>query len=131
MIGLDTNVLIRYIAQDDAIQTPIATRLFESFNSEKPGFISVVALIETAWVLRSFYDVTRQQLQRVIETLLRTRGIVIERSDLVWTALSAHSRGNADFAEYLIERHGRDAGCEYTLTFDRDAANMMGMKLLK
>ena len=48
MIGLDTNVLIRYIAQDDAIQTPIATRLFESFNSEKPGFISVVALIETA-----------------------------------------------------------------------------------
>jgi len=46
-------------------------------------------------------------------------------------ALSAHSRGDAYFADYLIERHGRDAGCEYTLTFDHDAANMMGMKLLK
>ena len=131
MIGLDTNVIIRYIAQDDPMQTPVAARLFESFNSEKTGFISVVALIETAWVLCSFYDVTRKQLHRVIETLLRTRGVVVERSDLVWMALSAHSRGNADFADYLIERYGRDAGCEYTLTFDRDAANMMGMKLLK
>ena len=131
MIGLDSNVIIRYVAQDDAIQTPVAARVFESFNSETPGFISVVALIETAWVLRSFYDVSRQQIQRVIETLLRTRGVVVERSDLVWMALGAYSRGNTDFGDYLIERHGRAAGCEYTVTFDRDAANTAGMKLLK
>jgi len=131
MIGLDSNVIVRYIAQDDSVQSPIATRLFESLRPEEPGFISVVALIETVWVLRSFYDASRPQIQRVIETLLRTRGVRVERSDLVWTALGAYSRGNADFGDYLIERHGHAAGCEFTLTFDRDASNTAGMKLLR
>ena len=131
MIGLDSNIIVRYIAQDDPIQSAVATRLFESLTPEEPGFVSTVALIETVWVLRSFYDVSRNHLQRVIDTLLRTRGVVVERSDLVWTALSAYSRGNADFADYLIERHGHAAGCDYTLTFDRDAVNSAGMKLLK
>ena len=131
MIGLDSNIIVRYLTQDDNIQSSAATRLFESLTPEEPGFVSTVALIETVWVLRSFYDVSRTHLQRIIDTLLRTRGVVVERSDLVWMALSAHSRGNADFADYLIERHAHAAGCEYTLTFDRDAVNTAGMKLLK
>jgi predicted nucleic-acid-binding protein len=131
MIGVDSNVIIRYVAQDDVVQSASATRLFESFSSDAPGFISVVALIETVWVLRSFYDSSRQQIQRVIQTLLRARGVVVERSDLVGTALSAYSQGNADFADYLIERHGRAAGCDYSMTFDRDVANTAGMKLLR
>ncbi len=131
MIGLDTNVIIRFVAQDDAIQTPVATRLFESFNFEKPGFISMVALVETVWVMRSFYDASRQQIQRVVEALLRTRGVIVERSDLVWMALGEYCRGNADFGDYLIEQYGREAGCEYTLTFDRSASNTAGMKLLR
>ncbi len=131
MIGLDTNIIVRYLTQDDDIQSSLATRLFESLTPEEPGFVSTVALIETVWVLRSFYDVSRDRLQPIIDTLLRTRGVVVERSDLVWMALSAHSRGNADFADYLIERHAHAAGCEYTLTFDRDGVNTAGMKLLK
>jgi predicted nucleic-acid-binding protein len=131
MISLDTNVIVRYVAQDDAVQSPIATRLIESLSPERPGFISIVALIETIWVLRSFYDASRQHIQKVVEALLRTRGLRLERSDLVWTALRGYSQGAADFADYLIERFGDDSGCEYTSTFDKDAVASAGMKLLR
>jgi predicted nucleic-acid-binding protein len=131
MIGLDSNVIIRYLAQDDAIQSPVATRLLESFNSETVGFVSVVALIETVGVLRSFYDASRQQIQGVVEALLRSKGLVVEHSDLAWIAIRAYAQGKADFSDYLIECHSRAAGCEYTVTFDRDAASSGGMKLLK
>jgi predicted nucleic-acid-binding protein len=130
MIGLDTNIIIRYIAQDDAAQSPVATRLFESLTVEEPGFITVVALVETVWVLRSFYDSSRQQIGRVIETLLRAKGVLVERSDLVWLALGDYARGKADFSDYMMERCGRAAGCDYTLTFDREASASAGMKLL-
>jgi predicted nucleic-acid-binding protein len=131
MIGLDSNVIIRYVTQDDPVQSAAATQVFESFTPEMPGFVPVVVLIETVWVLRSFYNASREQIKRIIEDLLRSRGVVVERSDLIWTALGAYSRGNADFGDYLIERSAHSAGCEYTLTFDRDAANSAGMKLLK
>ena len=131
MIGLDTNVLVRFITQDDGVQTPLATRLIESCNAERPGFISLATLTEMVWVLRSFYDAPRERIQRVIETLLRSNGLRVERSELVWMALHAYIRGTADFADYLIERCGHDAGCDYSVTFDRDAAASAGMKLLR
>ena len=131
MIGLDTNVVVRYLTQDDPAQSTLASRLFDSLDGEKPGFISTIALIKTTWVLRSFYDSSRHQMQRVVETLLRARGVVVERSDLVWLALDDYKRGTADFSDYLIERCGRAARCDYTVTFDRDAANSAGMKFLK
>jgi predicted nucleic-acid-binding protein len=131
MIGVDSNVIIRYLVQDDALQSPLATRLLESFNPDTVGFVSVVALIETVWVLRSFYDASRQQIQTVVEMLLRSKGLIVEHSDLAWMALRAYAQGNADFSDYLIECHSRAAGCEYTVTFDRDAASSAAMKLLK
>lgn len=131
MIGLDSNVIVRYMTQDDAIQSPIATRTFEAFTPEKPGFVSIVTLIETVWVLRSFYDASRKQIQTAVEKLLRSRGVIVDRSDVVWVALGEYAGGNADLADYLIERLGHAAGCDYTLTFDHDAANTAGMRLLK
>lgn len=131
MIGLDTNVIVRFMMEDDPVQTPIAGRLFASFAPENPGYVSMVTLVELVWVLRSSYDATREQIQRVIATLLRSRGLRVERSDLAWLALSAYSRGTADFADYLIERGGKAFGCDYSVTFDRDAANSAGMKLLQ
>ena len=130
MTGLDTNVIVRYVMQDDPDQSEIALRLFESFTPEDPGFISVVALIETVWVLRSFYDASNQQIRRVLEILLRARGVVVERSDLVWLALRAYSKGSADLEDHLIQLLGKAAGCEYTLTFDRQASKSAGMELL-
>lgn len=50
MIGLDTNVLVRYLAQDDPTQSPRATEIIEQeISKEKPGYISSVVLVETVW----------------------------------------------------------------------------------
>lgn len=131
MIGLDTNVLARYIAQDDPHQSPVATKLIESLTAEEPGFVSLVTLVELGWVLESCYDFSRQQLGAAVELLTRTREIVLDRPEAVMRALRLFATGSADFADCLIERLGAEAGCEKTVTFDTAAAKSAGMVLLR
>jgi predicted nucleic-acid-binding protein len=130
MIGLDTNVLVRYIMQDDAKQAPLATRLVESLSAEAPGFLPLVAVVELAWVLSSAYDLDRAQLVEAFEGVLRTKELVIERAEVVWKALRAFQSANADFADCLIAHSAASAGCEKTMTFDRGAAKSAGMTLM-
>lgn len=130
MIGLDTNVLVRYIAQDDSRQSPKATRLIESFTAEAPGYVSVVSVVELVWVLTGCYASTKAELCEVLETLLRAKGIVVAHADIVWKALRLFREGSADFADCLIERLANEAGCSHTTTFDRDAAKHCGMRLM-
>jgi predicted nucleic-acid-binding protein len=130
MIGLDTNVLVRYIMQDDAKQAPLATRLVESLSAEAPGFLPLVAVVELAWVLSSAYDLDRVQLVEAFEGVLRTKELVIERAEVVWKALRAFQSVNADFADCLIAHSAASAGCEKTMTFDRGAAKSAGMTLI-
>jgi predicted nucleic-acid-binding protein len=130
MIGLDTNVLVRYIMQDDAKQASLATRLVESLSAEAPGFLPLVAVVELAWVLSSAYDLDRAQLVEAFEGVLRTKELVIERAEVVWKALRAFQSVNADFADCLIAHSAASAGCEKTMTFDRGAAKSAGMTLL-
>ena len=130
MIGLDTNVLVRYIMQDDAKQAPLATRLVESLSAEAPGFLPLVAVVELAWVLSSAYDLNRAQLVEVFEGVLRTKELVIERAEVVWKALRAYQSVKADFADCLIAHSAASAGCEKTMTFDRGAAKSAGMTLI-
>jgi predicted nucleic-acid-binding protein len=130
MIGLDTNVLVRYIMQDDAKQAPQATRFVESLSAEAPGYLPLVAVVELAWVLSSAYDLDRAQLVEVFEGVLRTKELVIERAEVVWKALRAFQSANADFADCLITHSAASAGCDKTMTFDRAAAKSGGMTLL-
>jgi predicted nucleic-acid-binding protein len=130
MIGLDTNVLVRYIMQDDARQSPLATRLVESLSADSPGFVPLVSVVELAWVLSSAYELDRAQLVQAFEGLLRTKELVVDRAETVWKALRTFQRASADFADCLIERSAAAAGCERTATFDRGAAKECGMKLL-
>ncbi len=130
MIGLDTNVLVRYVLQDDQRQSPRANRLIESLSADEPGFVPVVALVELAWVLGAGYKLSREQLAAVLETLLRSKELVIDRADLVIQALNRFSSGAADFADALIERAAADAGCATTMTFDAGAAKAAGMTLV-
>lgn len=131
MIGLDTNVLVRYIAQDDPKQSPKATRLIESLTVEDPGFVSVVSLIELVWVLSGCYGSTKSEICAVLETLLRTKELAVVQADTVWKALRVFREGKAEFADCLIERSANAAGCSHTATFDRDAAKTCGMKLIE
>ena len=130
MIGLDTNVLVRYVMQDDPQQSPKATRLVESLTSERPGFVPRVAIVELVWVLSSSYGLNKVQLTEALDLLLRSKEIVVDRADLVLQAQRRFAAGAADFADCLIERIAQSHGCRATMTFDTRAANSAGMTLV-
>lgn len=130
MIGLDTNVLVRYVAQDDAAQSSMATRLIESLSAEAPAYVSLVSVVELVWVLASCYGLNRIELGAILENLLRTRELIVAQADTVWKAVRLFKGSNGDFADCLIECAGREAGCDYTVTFDRGAVKHCGMRLV-
>jgi len=130
VIGLDTNVLVRYIAQDDPKQSLMATRLAESLTADSRGYVTIVSVVELVWVLTDCYALAKDELCEVLATLLRTKEIVVAHADTVWQALRLFKEGKADFADCLIERFANEAGCDYTSTFDRDAAKHCGMRLI-
>jgi predicted nucleic-acid-binding protein len=131
MIGLDTNVLVRYIMQDDAKQSAKASKLIESMTQDEPGFLPLVAVVELGWVLSSSYGLKREQVAQAFDALLQTKEIVIERADQVRRALRTYSTTSADFADCLIERAAASAGCDRTMTFDTAAAKVAGMTLIQ
>lgn len=128
MIGLDTNVLVRYVVQDDNKQAALAAALIESFDDEQ-GFISLVALVEFHWVIRRTYKAGRREVEALIRDWLVAREIVVEHADAVQRALD-RTNDQFDFPDALIGELGVRAGCEYTATFDSAAAKLPGMRLL-
>ena len=130
MTGLDTNVLVRYIMQDDPRQSPKATRLVESLTSEQPGFVPLVAVVELVWVLSSSYALNRSQVVEALDLLLRSKEILVDRADLVLQAQRRFARGGADVADCVIERIAQAHGCQATMTFDTAAAKAAGMTLV-
>jgi predicted nucleic-acid-binding protein len=131
VIGLDTNVLIRYVTQDDAKQAAAASRLFEHVLSlERPGFVCLVTLCEIAWVLADCYDADKARIQSVIEGLLSSRQIVVEDAELVWKALRAWEGSSADFSDALVGQTLVARGCEKIVTFDKAAARLPDFELL-
>lgn len=130
MIGIDTNVLVRYIMQDDAQQSAKAAEFMESLSVDRPGFVSQVSMIELVWVLGGCYELTRQQIAQALDAVLRTKELLVDRADQVMKALRAFNAGSADFADCLIESICAGAGCGKTVTFDVRAAKSAGMVLL-
>jgi predicted nucleic-acid-binding protein len=130
MIGLDTNVLVRYIMQDDPKQSPKATRLIESLTKDQPGFVPLVAVVELVWVLSSSYLLNRNEAAEALDLLLRSKEIVIDRAELVLQAQRRFAQGGADFADCLIERIAHAQGCDTTMTFDAGAVKAAGMTLV-
>lgn len=120
MIGLDTNVIARYVVRDDPRQTAAATRLIESAcTPESPGFVSMIAIVELVWVLARGYRYRRAQIAGVLRKMLSADDLRVERSELAWQALNLYERGEADFADYLIGLCGHHEKVETTFTFDR------------
>lgn len=129
VIGLDTNIIIRYLTQDDKKQAEVATRIVENeLNSENQGFISLVVLVEIVWVLMRCYDQTKTELYSVINQLLATKQFQVEQLDNAFKALRKWQQTNGDFSDALIAVLAQDKGCAYTLTFDKKAVSL-GMKL--
>lgn len=132
MTGLDTNVVIRFLVQDDAAQSPIANRAFSRLTKDQPGFISAVVLAEISWVLARAYKAPREDIARAIEGLLRSAELIVENAEAAYRALGVYmASSTADFADALIIETASLAGARETLTFDRNAAKEAGMRLLK
>jgi len=131
VIGLDTNVIVRYLTQDDPKQSPIATRFLEStLSADEPGFISLVVLAEVVWVLVSLYSVDRAGVAEVLLKLLSTEQLRVESTELAWRAKRRFERSKAQFSDALIMECAIAAGCERSVTFDRTAAASIGFDLM-
>jgi predicted nucleic-acid-binding protein len=131
MIGLDTNVIVRYIMQDDPRQSKLATSFIEQLTGASPGFVSLVTVTELVWVLESAYSLRRNQIVEALVNLINIDVFKIERVAVVAAAVRSFKAGSADFANCLIERSSANAGCEKTMTFDRAAAHSAGMVLIR
>jgi predicted nucleic-acid-binding protein len=131
MIGLDTNVLVRYFAQDDPVQSPKATDIMERrITEDEPGFVSVVTMVETVWVLSSIYELSDHKIAGAVERMLQADTLVIQNEQEVFTAAVALKAGRGSFADALIGALGTWAGCASTLTFDRKASRLGTFELL-
>ena len=130
MIGLDTNVLVRFFAQDDPLQSPKADEVMGSLTVEDPGWVGVAAILELVWVLGSKSHFDRKIIAKTLDQLLSREEIVIEQFETVQNALQLFRKGGADFADCLIASSARAGGCKRTVTFDRIAARDTGMELL-
>ncbi|GJL50894.1 MAG: PIN domain-containing protein [Nitrospirales bacterium] len=132
MTGIDTNVLVRYLVQDDPPQAKAATYLIEKeCTRENPGFLNHLVLCETVWILDGCYDQSKDNLIKTLEQLLRVAELRVESSHVVWKALEDYRNGPADFADYLLSRINEAHSCLTTVTFDRAAGKSSEFTLLK
>lgn len=132
MIGLDTNVLVRYIVEDDVEQANLATELIDKHSSAKnPVFINHIVLCELVWVLDRKYNCDRPQIINVLKNILLTENFMIEQHDISWLALHDYENGNADFSDCLISRINQSYDCIQTWTFDKKASKLPLNTLLK
>jgi predicted nucleic-acid-binding protein len=130
VIGLDTNVLVRFLVQDDAEQAAAATQLMAGLSESEPGFVCREVLAELVWVLERAYGLARSDIASALDGLLEARELTIEASDRVAIATDRYRKGGAGFADQMVALAGQGAGCRETVSFDRKAADLPGMRLL-
>ena len=125
MIGLDTNVVLRYLLQDDPAQTRLANRIFEQqLSAANPGFLNLATVLEIVWVLRSVLGRTPIQIAAHLETILSRTALEVQNAEQVYEAAFALKRGTGEFEDALIGALNAWAGCSSTVTFDRKAGRL-------
>ena len=120
MNGIDTNVLVRYLTDDEPVQSRRAAAWINTVATRGDRcFVSAIVLCELTWVLRGAYKVSKGDLLRTLDQVLATTQFVVGDKDVVRRAVAAYRTGRADFADYVIGTLHREAGCDRTVTFDR------------
>ena len=122
MIGIDTNVLVRFIVQDEPKQSQIASRLIEDIlSAANKGFISSIVLCEVVWVLKRLYRQPKDRLLLVVKTILEAEVFEVEHRDCAWRAYYDFDEGLADFSDYYLAQINKTHGASFTVTFDEKA----------
>jgi predicted nucleic-acid-binding protein len=127
MIGLGTKILVRYLTQDDPVQSAKAAHIIERrLSEENPGFVSIVTMVETVWVLDRAYGLGADEIAAAVERILQADVLVVENEQIVFSAMIALREGQGSFADAVIAGLGARAGCSTTLTFDQKALRLPG-----
>ena len=123
MIGLDTNLLVRYIVQDDPKQSKKAERIIEfNCSNENPGWISMIVLCEFVWVIQGAYDYPKDVVISILYKILSTTELQIENVSIIREALKMFEKENLDFADAIIGCFNNSFECSTTYTFDKKAS---------
>jgi len=128
--GLDTNVLVRFLVQDDPDQARAAQAVIAELTETAPGFVCREVLVELVWVLERAYGLSRPDIAQALDGLLEARELRVEGADRAAIAIDRYRKGGPGFADQMIALAGQQAGCRATVTFDRKAAGLPGMRLL-
>src|SRR5262245_59153894 len=120
LIGIDTNVLVRFLVQDDPMQSVQASELIEqAISNGQFILINRIVLCETVWVLESAYGISRNEILDNVEKILKTAEFEIEDKDAAWQALQDSRQYQVDFSDSMIGRQNKALGCEQTITFEK------------
>jgi predicted nucleic-acid-binding protein len=131
VIGLDTNILVRFVTRDDEKQWKrVDAFLKKSCSSEDPAWISCIVLCEVVWVLSSGYEYAKADIVNLLKQLILTAEVKLEAHDAVRVALKEFEKGKADLSDYLIGHLNKQRGCETTITFDKKAAKSASFSLI-
>ncbi|WP_336055370.1 PIN domain-containing protein [Nitratireductor sp. CH_MIT9313-5] len=131
MIGVDTNVLLRFLVVDDPDQNRAAANFFAARTAEDPAFISALALAETVWLLMRRMNYPAEAVIEVLRKLLAAESIAVEHAEELGMLVFDEDPPVSDLADFLIAWAGKRSGCSSSVTFDKRAARTVpGMELL-
>ena len=132
MIALDTNVLVRYLVEDDPRQSALAaTLIHRAITNDSALFVSDIVVCETVWVLSISYHIGRAEIAALLRDLFRARHLQFSATEQLMRALNAFEAGRGDFADYLLREHARNADCESVATFDKALLKEPGFVAVK
>jgi len=131
VIALDTNVLARYLVRDDEQQAESARALLESLTTERPGYACREVVVELVWVLERAYGVSRERIATILQELVSTQSLVVEAADDVARAAFRYQAGGPGFSDLMVLAAAERAGAHPLYTFDRKAARLEGVELLR
>ena len=130
MISLDTNILVRYLVNDDVDQSVAARDLASALTVEEPAFVCREVIVELVWILERSYGFSHDAISNALLDMLATEGVILETSDDVARAALSYRRGDAGFSDLMIAAASRRAGALPLYTFDQRASRLDGVRLL-
>ena len=131
MIGLDTNVVLRYLLQDDAAQSTTVNRIIDGLRPADPGYISIATTLEIVWVLRSLFKLRPKEIAAQVEQLLAADAFTLQNEQQVFEAVFTLKRGLGEFEDALIAALNNWAGCSETITFDRRTSRLPNVRVIR
>lgn len=122
-VGIDTNILVRLLVDDDPVQRAAVLRFGDKLGKEYTGYVTLISLVEIDWALRSQYGFTRQQSIEAIRRVTQIRGVEIQEHHVAVLALKGVEDAGGDFADFVIAHLCLDAGCDSVASLDKKAVS--------